>query len=39
MIALKIFAFVMWSLIVWCWSASIWYERGLEENVQNRTNR
>lgn len=28
------FGFVMWSLIVWCAAASIWYNKGLEEHSE-----
>lgn len=31
---LEIYAFVMWSLIVWCASASIWYDNGLKDQAE-----
>lgn len=36
MIILGIFAFIMYTLIVWFWSASVWYEIGFNDKELKR---
>lgn len=35
--AVAIFGFIMYSLIIWCWSGSIWYDNGFKDGYRKAT--